>query len=165
MISDVYVSWPWATGELYKHFGLNTNQKPGCNRVMPEVERNLNLVCWQWLNNWTVRWVKTDSAQTHKWPARRVCVNRLTSSSVSHLLMSSVDWLSFSSSPWKKERARERWRRRTECETWRYRRRRCELSVTLKPKYLKSKIILQKPDTPKTFIQLMEFNIFVQQFF
>lgn len=28
---------------------------------------------------------------------------RLTSSSVSHLLMSSVDWLSFSSSPFKKE--------------------------------------------------------------
>lgn len=36
-----------------------------------------------------------------------LCVNRPTSSSVSHLLMSSVDWLSFSSSPW---------RRRKECD-------------------------------------------------
>ena len=48
-----------------------------------------------------------------------VCMG-LTSSSVSHLLMSSVDWLSFSSSPWKiwsntvRRRRRRRRRRRQE---------------------------------------------------
>lgn len=59
--------------------------------------------------NWQTAWALNQIA----WLCLCMHVKRLTSSSVSHLLMSSVDWLSFSSSPCKRGR-NATWRRRKE---------------------------------------------------